>query len=135
DTVAGSWQTPDHGIWEPRTGQQHFVFSRLMCWVALDRVIRIGQDGNQDGDYARWAAARDAIRTEILEKGWNEEKQSFVMHYGSEELDSALLLIPAVGFLPPNDPRVLSTIAAIERELAGPAPGLLYRYHAPDGVG
>ncbi len=118
DLAAGSWRMPDRGIWEVRGQEQHFVYSKVMCWVALDRAVRIGEAHGYDGDIARWRAERDLLRDEILEQGWSEEKQSFVQAYGTEALDASALLIAFVDFLPIDDPRLRSTIRRIQQELA-----------------
>jgi GH15 family glucan-1,4-alpha-glucosidase len=121
--VADHWQEPDQGIWEVRGEPRAFVYSRVMCWVALDIAYRVAHGRNS----RRWAAARDRIREDILEHGFDREFQSFVQAYGSRALDAANLRLPLVGFLPATDRRMQSTIAATIEELSGPR-GLLYRY-------
>lgn len=120
------WREPDEGIWEVRGGRQHFVHGKLMSWVAFDRAIKFAEQSRVSGRLDRWRRLRSEIRDEILERGFDAERGAFVQAYGSKELDSALLLMPLVGFLPADDPRVVSTTAAIERELA--KDGLLLRY-------
>ncbi|PJK01229.1 glucoamylase [Lysobacteraceae bacterium NML91-0213] len=130
-----AWRQEDEGIWEVRGGRRHFVHSRLMCWVAFDRAVRLAHEFGLDGPVERWARARDAIHAEVLERGYDEARGAFVQAYGSSDLDAAVLLMPILGFLPANDPRMLSTTRVIERELM--RDGLLLRYDpeaASDGV-
>ena len=117
--LEGIRRRPDAGIWEPRSGPAHHVHSKVMAWVAFDRAAK-GFAGEQDHDAAaarRWRAVADEIQADVLAHGWDEERGSFVQAYGQKSLDAALLFIPLVGFLPPDDPRVVSTVAAIERDL------------------
>jgi GH15 family glucan-1,4-alpha-glucosidase len=116
--VCDSWTRPDHGIWEVRGPVQHFVYSKVMCWVALDNAIMLAGELDRPAPIEHWRAAADAIKQEILTKGWSERKQSFVQHYGSETLDASNLLMAFVGFLPPDDPRIQSTIKATIDELS-----------------
>lgn len=133
DYVCDHWHEPDHGIWELRQTPQHHSYSRLMCWVAVDRGIKIAEMEGWPYDQARWTRTRDAIRADLLERGWNAQRGAFTMTYGEPHLDASLLVLPAVGFLPPDDPRVVATIEAIDRELGhGP---LVYRYRYDDGLG
>jgi GH15 family glucan-1,4-alpha-glucosidase len=124
--VAARWHEPDEGIWEARTGRQHHVHSKVMAWVALDRAVRLAEAGALPGDVPRWAASRDALRAEILDKGWNAKRGAFVQAYGSELLDAAVLQIPIMGFLPANDPRMVSTVRVLQKELSTPE-GLVWR--------
>nr|NIO04315.1 glycoside hydrolase family 15 protein [Pseudomonadota bacterium]NIS69301.1 glycoside hydrolase family 15 protein [Pseudomonadota bacterium] len=139
--VSDNWQKRDEGIWEVRGGQQHFVYSKLMCWVALDRAIRLADKRSFPGDRDRWLKARDQIYEEIMAKGWNSKRQAFVQYYGSESLDAANLMMPLVFFLSPTDPRMLKTLDAINRspERGGlVSNSLVYRYNPQDtldGVG
>lgn len=129
------WHKPDEGIWEVRSDPQHFVHSKLMCWVAFDRAVASAERFGVEGPVERWRELRSQIHAEILERGFNAERGAFVQAYGSEHLDSALLLMPLVGFLPADDPRIVSTVRAIERELS--KDGLLLRYDtekAEDGL-
>jgi GH15 family glucan-1,4-alpha-glucosidase len=131
-----AWSKPDHGIWELRGAARELTHSRLMCWVAFDRAMKSCEHFALGDEPARWRATRDRIRDDILRNGFDAGRNSFVQHYGGDALDASLLLIPLVGFLPPDDPRVLGTIRAIERELA--ADGFVRRYstaHVDDGVG
>ena len=134
DWVADHWREPDSGIWEVRAGVQHYVMSKVMCWVALDRGIRIAQEFELKADLDRWMEEREAIRADVLERGWSEAKQSFVQYYGTQALDAANLVIPMVGFLPGDDPRVKGTIAATLRELTSQDRELVYRYRNEDGL-
>ncbi|MFQ5893834.1 MAG: glycoside hydrolase family 15 protein, partial [Nitrospinota bacterium] len=133
--VCDNWQRQDEGIWEVRGGQDHFVYSKLMCWVALDRGLRLAGKRSFPADRDRWETTRDEIYEEIMAKGWNEERQAFVQAYGSENLDASNLMMPLVFFLSPTDPRMLATLDATMRELV--ADSLVYRYNveeAPDGL-
>jgi GH15 family glucan-1,4-alpha-glucosidase len=111
------WDQPDHGIWERRGDARHYVFSKVMTWVAFDRGIKSAQRFGFDAPLERWASLRDAICSEVCEKGFDREQNAFVESYGSQVLDASILLLPAVGFLPASDPRVRGTIAAIERHM------------------
>ena len=134
--VTNNWQRKDEGIWEMRGGRQHFVYSKLMCWVALDRGIRLADKRSFPGDRAHWLTTRDAIYEEIMEKGWNEPKQSFVQHYDTDALDASNLLMPMMFFVSPTDPRMLSTLSATLETLVSDS--LVHRYQngtgASDGV-
>ncbi len=135
DFLEGAWQQPDNGLWEMRGPRRHFTHSKLMAWVAFDRMSRAVRDRKLPGDVVQWESIREQIRADILTHGFDSAKNSFVQSYGSAELDAALLLIPRVGFLPGDDPRVLGTIEAIQRELTHD--GFVQRYHtssADDGL-
>ena len=135
DFVLDHWREPDNGIWESRGGAQHWVYSKVMCWVALDRAIKAAEDLELPGDLPLWREAREEIRDEIFERGYNEERGAFVQAYDSTALDASVLLLPLVGFIPATDPRMRSTIEAVERELTTPE-GLVYRYKdTDDGFG
>jgi GH15 family glucan-1,4-alpha-glucosidase len=135
DWVCDNWQRPDEGVWEVRGGQQHFVYSKLMCWVALDRALRLADKRSFPADRIRWLAVRDQIYEEIMSKGWSQERQAFVQHYESASLDAANLMMPLVFFLSPGDPRCLRTLDAI---LQPPSRGglvsnsLVYRYNVEE---
>jgi GH15 family glucan-1,4-alpha-glucosidase len=136
DWLSENWREPDEGIWEVRGGRRQFVSSKLLSWVALERAGRIArQRGLPSGD-GRWMAERDAIYEEIMEKGWNPEKNSFVQYYGSDALDASLLMMPLVKFVGPTDPRWISTLDRIQQELAYDTLVKRYRteYAAPDGL-
>jgi GH15 family glucan-1,4-alpha-glucosidase len=120
------WQKPDEGIWEVRSEPQHFVHSKVMCWVAFDRAISAVERFGLEGPVDHWRRIRDTIHTEVCGRGFDEQVGAFVQAYDVPHLDAAALLIPIVGFLPANDPRVLSTTAAIERDLM--RDGLVLRY-------
>ena len=132
DFVCDHWEQPDEGIWEVRGGRQHFVYSKLMCWVALDRGLRLADKRSFPADRNRWLKCRDQIYIEIMSKGWNRERQAFVQYYGSDSLDAANLMMPLVLFLSPDDPRMLKTL---EATLHSPVNGglvsnsLVYRYN------
>ena len=113
--VCDNWQRADEGIWEVRGGQQHFVYSKVMCWVAVDRGLRLAEKRSFPADRDRWQKVRDQIYEEIMEKGWSPSRRAFVQSYGSEHLDAANLIMPLVFFVSPTDPRMLSTLDAINR--------------------
>ncbi len=124
--LAEVWREPDEGIWEVRSGRQHFVHTKLMTWVAFDRAVKFCEKFDLQGPVDKWRRLRDAVHAEILERGFDVERGAFVQAYGSKALDSALLLLPLFGFLPADDPRVVSTTSAIQRELS--KDGLILRY-------
>ena len=126
DVVEASWRLPDEGIWEGRGARRHFVNSKVMCWVAVDRALRDAEDFGLPAPVARWRTLRDEISREILTEGYDADRGTFTQSYGSTELDASALLMPLVGFLPPTDERMLGTVAAIERELCHD--GLVHRY-------
>lgn len=133
ESVVRIWRDPDEGVWEVRDEPRHFVFSKVMAWVALHRAVAVVDDLGLDHDTSRWQAVMADIRREVLELGWNEELQTFVQHYDARVTDAANVVIPLVRFLPPDDPRVLGTLRRIQSELGHPS-GFIYRYHAPDGL-
>ncbi|WP_413760240.1 glycoside hydrolase family 15 protein [Streptomyces sp. MMBL 11-3] len=135
DWLVKAWDRPDEGIWETRGGQKDFTYSRLMCWVAFDRGIRMARDFARPADVQEWTMARDAILRQVMERGWSTRRRSFVQNYEDTTLDASLLLMPSVGFISPKDPRWLSTLAAMERELVSDS--LVQRYDpqaSPDGL-
>jgi GH15 family glucan-1,4-alpha-glucosidase len=135
DWLCENWDQPDEGIWETRGGRQRFTHSRVMCWVALDRAIRIAHERGFPANLARWLSVRDEIFHRIMQRSWSESRRAFVQHEGSELLDASVLLMPLVGFISPTDPRWLSTLDAISSELV--ADSLVYRYDpaaSPDGL-
>ncbi|MDF1578585.1 MAG: glycoside hydrolase family 15 protein [Desulfobulbales bacterium] len=132
DKVCEIWPDRDDGIWEQRTGPRHFTHSKVMCWVALDRGIKIADHYGFPADLDKWRRERDRVHADVLEKGYNRSRRCFTQHYGSEEVDAALLQIPLVGFLPVDDPRVAGTIEAVERDLM--LDGIPMRYRADDGL-
>ncbi|MCB5909903.1 glycoside hydrolase family 15 protein [Streptomyces pinistramenti] len=125
--VEKHWDEPDEGIWEVRGPRRHFVHSKVMTWVAVDRTIKLIEAGDVDGPLERWKELRDTIHRDVCEKGYDAERNTFTQSYGSQELDASLLLIPQMGFLPPDDKRVIGTIEAIQRELAT-EDGFILRY-------
>jgi GH15 family glucan-1,4-alpha-glucosidase len=126
------WNQPDEGIWEVRGPRRHFVHSKVMAWVAVDRTIKLVESGDAEGPLERWRELRDDIHRDVCEKGYDPERNTFTQSYGSRELDASLLLIPQVGFLPPDDKRVIGTIEAIQRELSTPD-GFILRYPTHPG--
>jgi GH15 family glucan-1,4-alpha-glucosidase len=132
DWVCENWRRPDEGIWETRGGQQHFVYSKLMCWVAVDRALRLATKRSFPAPWSKWYRCRDEIYLDVMKNGWSNERQAFVQHYGSQALDASNLIMPLVFFMSPNDPRMLSTIDAIMKD---PSEGgllsnsLVYRYN------
>jgi GH15 family glucan-1,4-alpha-glucosidase len=133
DAAARAYRDPDQGIWEMRGPPRHFLYSKLMCWVALDRAIRLAPLLGAADRVERWRAARGEIRQAILTRGWSERVRAFTQAFGSDELDASALTMALVGFLPADDPRMLATVDAIERELTDER-GLVYRYRADDGL-
>jgi len=126
DSLEARWTEPDNGIWEVRGPPRPFTHSRVMTWVAFDRVVRACERYGLPGPVDRWRKVRDTIHAEVCERGFNPKVGAFTQYYGATELDASVLMIPSVGFLPATDPRVLSTIDAVERELRrGP---LVWRY-------
>jgi GH15 family glucan-1,4-alpha-glucosidase len=130
--TAKNWRQPDEGIWETRGGRQHFVYSKLMCWVALDRAVRLAEKRSLPADWGSWFRTRDEIFMDVMKHGWSPKRKAFVQHYGSDALDAANLVMPLVFFMAPNDPRMLQTLDAISKD---PADGgllsnsLVYRYN------
>ena len=126
------WHEPDDGIWEVRGGRKHFTHSKVMAWVAFDRAVRSAEEFELKAPLDHWRAVRDTIHAQVCEHGFDSKRNSFVQSYGVTALDASLLLIPMVGFLPPDDPRVRGTLAAIERELV--RDGLVLRYDTGTGT-
>ena len=125
------WQQPDEGIWETRGGRKHFVYSKVMAWLAFDRMVKDAETHGLEGPVAHWREIRDAIHAAVCSQGFNAAKNSFVQHYETDALDASLLLIPLVGFLPHDDPRVRGTTLAVERELY--RNGYVLRYQTEAG--
>jgi GH15 family glucan-1,4-alpha-glucosidase len=132
DTAARRWTERDSGIWEMRGEPLHHLSSKVMCWTALDRAVKLAPKLGEHAKAEEWAAARDAIREAILTRGWSEQRQSFAQAFDSDDLDAAVLLMPIYGFLPATDPRMRSTIDAVARELT--QDGLVLRYRNQEGV-
>jgi GH15 family glucan-1,4-alpha-glucosidase len=133
--VCGNWDQADEGIWEVRGGPQNFTYSRLQCWVAVERAIRVATQRGLPADLIRWQVIRDEIYHQIMDRGWNESRGAFVQHFDTDVLDASLLLMPLVKFISPTDPRWLSTLDSISNELVSDS--LVYRYNveaSPDGV-
>src|SRR5205807_9142146 len=130
--LESNWSSPDEGLWEIRGPRRHFVHSKVMAWVAADRAVRAVEEFGRAGPADRWRAMRTDIHREVCEKGYDPERNTFTQAYGSSEIDAALLMIPQVGFLPPDDERVVGTIETIQRELCWD--GFVRRY-ATDGGG
>jgi GH15 family glucan-1,4-alpha-glucosidase len=126
------WDQPDEGIWEVRGPRRHFTHSKMMAWVAMDRAVKGVEQLGLGGPMARWRALRDEIHAEVCRRGFDPARNTFVQYYGSRELDASLLMMPLVGFLPPDDPRVQGTVAAIERELL--QDGFVLRYPTTPAV-
>jgi GH15 family glucan-1,4-alpha-glucosidase len=133
DLICSIWQERDAGLWEVRSGPQHFTESKIMCWVALDRALRMARAGRIPSRHAaRWQAEAAAIREFVEERCWSDTKGSYVRHPGTEELDASLLLAVLCGYAAPGDPRLRGTVDAVVRELShGP---FVYRYSGVDGL-
>jgi GH15 family glucan-1,4-alpha-glucosidase len=133
--VCEHWDQPDEGIWETRGGRQNFTYGRFQSWVALDRAIRLAERHGRPADIIRWRTERDEVYRQIMDRGFNPRTGAFTQHYGTEVLDSSLLLMPLMGFIAPRDPMWLSTLQAMDRELVSDS--LVYRYNpsaSPDGL-
>jgi GH15 family glucan-1,4-alpha-glucosidase len=131
--VRKNWRKPDRGIWEIRTDQRHFVFSKLLCWVAIDRAIKVAELIKNQHYVEKWGKLRDTISKDIMKKGWNEEVQSFTQAYGSKDLDASTLLMEVYGFIDATDYRYINTVKATQKELS--RNGLMYRYKNRDDFG
>jgi GH15 family glucan-1,4-alpha-glucosidase len=138
--VCEHWNDCDEAIWEVRGGPKRFVYSKVMCWVAVDRALRLAQKRSFPADWAKWISVRDTIYEDVMQNGWSEKRQAFVQYYGSDSLDASTLVMPLVFFLSPSDPRMISTIEAIDkppREGGLVSDGLVFRYDVdktPDGL-
>ncbi|REK87109.1 glycoside hydrolase family 15 protein [Streptomyces inhibens] len=133
--VCDNWDQPDEGIWETRGKIQNFLYSQLMCWVAIERAMRIATHRGLPADMLRWGRARDAIYRRIMERGWSTERKAFVQHEGDDVLDAAVLMMPLAKFISPTDPKWLSTLDVLGEELVSDS--LVYRYDprsSPDGL-
>ena len=126
DRAASSWEEPDAGMWEARDRQRHYVSSKVMCWVALDRAVEMAEELRAGARVETWVAARDAVRAAVLERGWSEESGAYTGAFDSDQLDASVLLLPLVGFLPATDVRMRSTIDAVEQRLT--SNGLVHRW-------
>ena len=132
DQASVAWPSPDDGIWEMRREPRHYVYSKVMVWVALDRAIRLARDSGLRGNVARWMRERDVVHSHVIENGYNSDLGAFVQAYGSQDLDAANLLIPVLEFLPATDPRVVRTIDLTLERLTHN--GMVYRYLGDDGL-
>jgi GH15 family glucan-1,4-alpha-glucosidase len=131
DWICENWHLPDEGIWEVRGRRAHFVYSKVMNWVALDRAIRLADKRSLPSESERWRRVRDQIYEEVMDRGWNDEIKAFTQVYDKMDLDASLLIMPLVFFMAPNDPRMLQTIDAILKPPAQGglvSDGLVYRY-------
>ncbi|MEU8569222.1 glycoside hydrolase family 15 protein [Streptomyces pathocidini] len=135
DWLTQHWDQPDEGIWETRGGRQDFTYGRLMSWVALDRAVRLSTERGRPAQLLDWITQRDGIYAQIMDRGWNPDRQAFVQHYGTDVLDSSLLRMSTVGFIAPHDPMWGATLTAMDEELVSDS--LVYRYNpsaSPDGL-
>lgn len=135
DWVCDHWDQPDEGVWETRGGRKNFTYSRLMCWVAIERAIRLATHRGLPADHRRWRQARDTIYRRIMERGWSERRNAFVQYEGGDVLDASLLMMPLAKFIAPTDPKWLSTLDALTEDLVSDS--LVYRYDpqaSPDGL-
>jgi GH15 family glucan-1,4-alpha-glucosidase len=135
DWVCDNWNQPDEGVWETRGGRKDFSYGRVMCWVALDRAVRMARDRGRPGDVQRWIATRDAIYEEVMTKDWNQKRGAFTQYPGTDVVDAICLLMPIMGIVAPKDPMWLSTMKAIDEELV--TDSLVFRYNpaaSPDGL-
>jgi GH15 family glucan-1,4-alpha-glucosidase len=132
DDLAEHWDEPDNGLWEIRGPKRHFTHSRVMVWVAFDRAIAAVEKHGHDGPVDRWRTLRDRVREEVLEKGFDPQRNTFTQHYDTDQVDASLLVLPAVGFIDGDDPKMLGTIKAVEDDLM--RGGLLLRYRTESGV-
>jgi GH15 family glucan-1,4-alpha-glucosidase len=137
DWLGENWRRPDEGIWEVRGGPRHFTYSKLMCWVAFDRALRLADKRSFPADRARWFRLRDEVYEEVMREAWDPEQQTFVQAYGSRALDASNLIMPLVFFLAPADPRMLGTLKAINRsprEGGLVSDGLVFRYNTKENI-
>lgn len=135
DWVCDNWDQPDEGVWETRGGRKNFLYSRLMCWVAIERAIRMATRRGLPADLPRWSGCRDTIYRRIMKRGWSETRQAFVQHEDGDVLDAAVLMMPLAKFIAPTDPKWLSTLDALTEDLVSDS--LVYRYdpqESPDGL-
>jgi GH15 family glucan-1,4-alpha-glucosidase len=135
DWVCDNWDRPDEGVWETRGGRKNFVYSRLMCWVAIERAMRMAAHRGLPANTQRWQLARDAIYRQIMRRGWSERLRAFVQHFDDDVLDASVLMMPLTKFISPTDPKWLSTLDALGANLVSDA--LVYRYDpsvSPDGL-
>jgi GH15 family glucan-1,4-alpha-glucosidase len=135
DWICDNWDQPDEGIWETRGGRKNFLYSRLMCWVAIERAMRMARRRGLPADLVQWGQARDAIYRQIMERGWSATRQAFIQHFGDDVLDASVLMMPLAKFISPTDPKWLATLDALTADLVSDS--LVYRYDpeaSPDGL-
>ncbi|GHG92498.1 glycoside hydrolase family 15 protein [Streptomyces rubradiris] len=135
DWLCDHWDQPDEGVWETRGGRKNFLYSRLMCWVAIERAIRLANHRGLPADHRRWRQARDAIYRRIMDRGWSDRRGAFVQYEGADVLDASVLMMPLAKFIAPTDPKWLSTLDALTADLVSDS--LVYRYDpkvSPDGL-
>jgi GH15 family glucan-1,4-alpha-glucosidase len=132
DHLAETWEAPDNGLWEIRGPLRHFTHSRVMVWVAFDRAVKAAERHDLDGEVDRWRDLRDRVRDEVMSQGFNTERNTFTQHYETTEVDASLLMLPLVGFVDADDPKMLGTVEAVEQDLL--RDGLLLRYRTQTGV-
>jgi GH15 family glucan-1,4-alpha-glucosidase len=135
DWVCDHWDQPDEGIWETRGGRKNFLYSRLMCWVAIERAMRMARRRGLPADLVRWGQARDAIYRQVMRRGWSATRRAFVQHFDGDVLDASVLMMPLVKFVSPTDPKWLATLDALTADLVSDS--LVYRYDpqaSPDGL-
>jgi GH15 family glucan-1,4-alpha-glucosidase len=133
DWVADNWMRPDDGIWEVRGGQQHFVYSKVQCWVALDRALRLANKRSLSLDFPRLAAVRNQIYETVMSQGWDAQRRTFVQYFGTTALDASNLIMPLVFFISPTDPRMRGTLERTMDELVSDS--LVHRYEIGKGAG
>ncbi|MFC2138939.1 glycoside hydrolase family 15 protein, partial [Bacteroidota bacterium] len=131
--VSSKWKNPDIGIWENYKREMHYTFSKVLCWVAMDRGIKIALRLGKVNYEEQWRVVRDEIKEDILKNGWSEKLQAFKQSYESDEMDASNLLIESYGFIEPNDPKYISTVHAVKEHLL--TGGLMFRYKNPDDFG
>jgi GH15 family glucan-1,4-alpha-glucosidase len=131
DWLEDGWRRPDAGIWEVRGPLRHFTHSKVMAWVAFDRAVRAIEEWGREGPLEKWRALRDEIRSDVEDHAWNDERGAYTQYYGASEVDASVLLMPSVGFLPADDPRFVSTVEVVARDLSHE--GLLRRYRPDPG--
>jgi GH15 family glucan-1,4-alpha-glucosidase len=131
--LESAWEKPDDGIWETRSGARHFTESKVAAWMAFDRAVKLIKHDDLEGPLEKWRTLRDKIHADVCERGFDTKRNTFVQYYGASELDAALLRLPLIGFLPANDPRIVGTVEAIQRELM--EGGLVKRYSKAMGGG
>lgn len=131
--VEKHWQEADKGIWEFRSEDKHFTFSKVLCWTAVDRAIKVAEMLNKQHKIEKWKPLEAQIRKDIMDKAWNEKKQAFTQSYGSDHMDASVLLMESYGFIDAKNPKYVSTVWAVEKDLCND--GLLYRYKNEDDFG